>query len=261
MELFDTHFHLSGNIADDDIIINAAANDVNYLLATGGNYEESVKSQEFASKHDNTWFTVGVHPHEAENYNTGITKFNKFLNDDKLVAIGEIGLDYFYENSPRKIQCDLFDKFVHFAADANLPIVIHCRDRENSQTAYKDAWRIIADFIADGRKVVYHCFTGSPEWTEKLLAAGVYLGITGIVTFPKAENVRDILRMIPDNQLLLETDSPYLAPKPHRGKPNQPAFLRHTAEKVAEVRNCSLEELAKITTANAFRLFDLKNFI
>jgi len=261
MHFFDTHFHYYGEQSSEEYYEQAKAADVTYLLAAGANYEESLKAQQFAEAIPTSWFSAGVHPHSAAEYSGEITEFAKFAADPKMVAVGEIGLDYFYENSERQIQLKVFEQFLQLALELKLPAIVHCRDKDNSNSAYEQAYSLLADFAADSGAFVVHCFTGTTDWAEKFLQLGAYLGITGIVTFPKASNVREVLNIIPDKRLLLETDTPYLAPVPHRGRKNHSAYLRNIAEFVADEKKQPLEQIAELTTTNAMRLFRIKSQI
>ncbi|MCK5845495.1 MAG: TatD family hydrolase, partial [Victivallales bacterium] len=202
--------------------------------------------------------SAGTHPHDAESNVNEVDKFSCLLKKESCRAVGEIGLDYFYENSDRGKQIQVFKKFLGLSLSFELPAIVHCRDADDSETAYEDAGALLKPFAAAGGRFVVHCFTGTTHWAEKFLEWGAYIGITGIVTFPKAENVREVAAMIPNERLLLETDSPYLAPVPFRGKTNHSKYLPVVAEKIAEVRNTDPAEIAATTTRNAFELFASK---
>jgi len=256
MELFDTHFHYYGQAAPEEYYGRAAGAGVKYLLAAGSTLEESRRSMQFVDAIPSSWFSCGIHPHEAEKSGgRPCEAFAEFRTHPKLVAIGEIGLDYFYEHSERDIQKRVFADFLKLAADWKLPAIIHCRDKDGCFDAYADSLSMLKDFHSAGGRFVVHCFSGTPGWAEKFLELGAYLGITGIVTFPKAVNIRETLKVIPMEQLLLETDTPYLAPVPYRGKENHSEYLVEIAKRTADEKNLSLEELSSITTANAFKLF------
>lgn len=256
-KLFDTHFHCYSDVSASDYYAQAEAEGVSYLLAAGSNYEESVVSRDFAEEVENSWFASGVHPHEASDFEEDISMFDEFSEDEKMVAVGEIGLDYFYENSVRSAQRKVFEAFLQRAIKINKPVIVHCRDRDNMDDAYHDAYGLLKDFYRDGGRFVTHCFTGTEAWAEKFLEIGAYIGITGIVTFPKAQNVRDVLKCIPDDRLLLETDTPYLAPVPYRGKRNHSAYLKEIAQYVAERKQLTIDKIADITTNNAMDFFHL----
>lgn len=258
MELFDTHFHYydkgqSPREYYEDIKIP----ELKYLLAAGADFEESRTARRFAEEIENSWFSAGVHPHSAAEFET-IEVFDEFKGHDKLVAIGEIGLDYFYDNSPRKIQRSVMEQFLVLALQWNLPAIVHLRDVDDKFDAYADGLAMLKDFAGDGGRFVVHCFSGTPGWAEKFLELGAFLGVTGIVTFPRANNIRETLTVIPDERLLIETDSPYLAPVPYRGKTNNPGYVIKVAEQIAEERGSETEKIAELTTGNAFRLFNLE---
>ena len=254
ISLFETHFHPSADGSANDYYIASLNAGVKYLLAVGSDADTCILAQQYAEELDNVWFSAGIHPHEASQYIDDIDFFEKFTKREKCVAVGEIGLDYFYENSERDIQIEVFNKFLSIAIECKLPAIIHCRDKEGSEDAYQDLYNSLENFAGSGGSFVIHCYTGSVKWAEKFLEMGAYLGITGIVTFPKAQNVRDVLKVIPLERLLIETDTPYLAPVPKRGKTNHSRYLPYIAEKIAEEKDLSFNEIAEITTANAKRL-------
>lgn len=259
MNLFDTHFHYYSG--DDEPLIYAARArraGIRYLLAVGANYEESVTAMRFSSLNDECWFSAGVHPHEASKFVDDISMFDEFIEEPKLAALGEVGLDYFYENSKRDVQVKVFSRFCELALKHHLPLIVHCRDKQDSEAAYDDAWQILPEFSKKGGRFVLHCFTGTRDWCVKFLELGAYISVGGIITFPKAANVRELLDVIPEQRLLLETDSPYLAPIPHRGKRNHPEYLAVVAEQLAKLKGMPVEKIAEMTTANAFNLFKIK---
>lgn len=268
MELFDSHFHFFGEQTPGEYLENirmvllspqqtkVAAVDKVYLLAMGGDHLESIRAREFAqTAGDLAEFAVGVHPHNAEAYLESREDFSCFFTSDgkQPAAIGELGLDYFYDHSPKEKQQQVLQQFLDMALEKSLPAVIHIRDKEDVFDAYSDAYALLKPFAAKGGRFTVHCFAGNPEWAEKFLDLGAYCGVTGMVTFKKAENIRAIVPLIPDDKLLIETDAPYLAPVPHRGTENQPGYLIHTANYLAVLKGMPLEELAELTTANARR--------
>ncbi len=269
MRLFDTHFHYYGENTPAEyrrmIQTELELPPQNtlppverlYLLAAGGDYLETQRSLEFTRVIPDAWFAAGVHPHQAENFDREREDCSIFRHEAKLAAVGEIGLDYYYESSPREIQQRVFESFLERALDWKLPAIIHIRDRDGAFDAYQDAYDRLQSFAADGGRFVAHCFAGTPAWAERLLELGAYLGVTGMATFPKAFNIRETLGVIPMERLLLETDAPYLAPVPHRGKGNHPGYLVWVADRVAAERGISIEKLAEITTRNGFAFFGL----
>lgn len=268
MIIFDTHFHYTSEMDPltfyDDILAKlsiapqceAGCIDRIFLNAVGGNYAESLRACEFAQQVETAFFSVGVHPHQAEEFLSEPQDFREFKLHPKLVAIGELGLDYYYGFSDNESQKQVFRQFLKLALEWNLPAIVHIRDQEGSETAYIDAYELLLPFAKQGGRFVIHCFAGTIPWAMKFLELGAYLGVTGIVTFRKADNVRECLKIIPDDRLLIETDSPYLAPVPHRGENNSPGFLSLIASRIAVERGSSLEEIAALTTRNAFTFFN-----
>ncbi|MBR7104491.1 MAG: TatD family hydrolase [Lentisphaeria bacterium] len=268
MELFDTHFHYYGESTPVEFMSNvklalgtppqsdAGTVDRLHLLAVGGDYVESLRAREFAGVIPDTYYAAGVHPHQAENFLAQKEDFSIFFKEGKApVAIGELGVDYYYANSPEKEQLEVFEEFLDLALVHDLPAIVHIRDQEDADKAYRDAYSLLEPFAARGGRFVVHCFAGTPAWAEKFLALGGYIGVTGMVTFRRAENIREAIRSVPDDRLLIETDSPYLAPVPHRGKENHPGFLVLIAAFAAQLRGMSAAEFAALTTANGKRLF------
>jgi TatD DNase family protein len=259
MELFDTHFHWYTKPEPEIIVSEALKNDVKYLLCSGWDGNSSQEACKFANSFDTCWFSAGIHPHDAAKFDFNFTKFKKLAANKKCKAIGEVGLDYFYENSDKKSQLKVFESFTKLALETNQPLVIHCRDKDNIFDTYNETYNLMTDFVKDNGSFAIHCYTGNGHWLEKFLELGAYIGITGIITFPKASNVRELINIIPDNKLLLETDSPYLAPKPFRGKTNFPKYLTEVAKAVANERKSSVVKIADITTKNGFKFFNIIN--
>lgn len=257
MNFVDSHCHLNFDEFSNEIetIIQRAKDQKIHTLLTICTKESEVPSlQRIAEEYENIFCTVGIHPHEAEDTlkELSLTTLNEQLKEwtqhPKVVGIGEAGLDFYYEHSPRIQQQDMFEVHIDAATTVNLPLSIHTRDAEKETINFlkKTTGKV---------KGVIHCFTGSQWLADEALALGFYISISGIVTFAKAEELRHVVRTIPLERLLLETDAPFLAPIPHRGKRNEPAMMIHTAQKVAELKGVSLEELAEVTTHNFFQLF------
>ena len=257
-KFFDSHFHYYADMPEAEYLSLAHEAGVAYLLAVGADYEESEIAASLAEHNKNCWFSAGAHPHQAAKFATDISMFAKFAAVPDFVAVGEIGLDYFYEHSERAVQRQVMAKFLSWSLEIGKPAIIHCRDQNDTENAYLDAAEMLKDFAADGGSFVVHCFTGTAKWAEKFLEMGAFLGITGIVTFPKAHNVREVINLIPSDKLLVETDSPYLAPVPFRGKKNHPSYLPAVVAKIAELKGVSSEKLAETTTGNAIKFFHLK---
>ena len=259
MDLFDTHFHLPEE-GDSGNYLDALYSDHSYrMLALGGSLQGSLRALEFARKHDNVWCACGVHPHDAGEFSGDIAPFRDMLPDSNVRAVGEIGLDYFYDLSPRDIQRQTFEKFLALAAEHQKPVSVHCRDQENRFDAYNDCYSMLKEFARTGNKIILHCYAGNLDFLEKFIELDTYFGVTGMVTFPKSDNIRENLRNIPRHRLLFETDAPYLAPVPFRGKPNHPALVAHTVMYAAVFLDVPMAQLAKETTENALRVFGLEN--
>ncbi len=227
------------------------------MLACGGDYVESLRSQAFAEMIPEACCAVGVHPHQAAEYLANRADFRIFRDKPKVVAIGELGLDYYYETSAPCAQQQVLEEFLDLALEWDLPAVIHLRDKDGAEQVYEDAYRLLEAFARRGGRFEIHSFAGTPGWAERFLALGAYCGVNGMVTFKRADNIRAGLQAIPLERLLLETDSPYLAPVPHRGEQNHPGFLPLIAARTAAEKGVSTEELAQITTANGMLFFRL----
>ena len=270
-KFIDTHFHLPDaeeksfeafeEQFQSDIIRSAEALSLNKddfsfaLVAAGGEYKESCRAREYALSRDNVRYSCGVHPHQAENHLADPQDFSIFKGDPKLCAIGEIGLDYFYEKSPVAEQRQVFDEFLQLALDWDLPAMLHIRDKDGEFEAGNDALERLKKFAAKGGRFVIHCCTIPEEKIDSFLDLGAMIGVTGMITFKRAENVRSMLKKVPAERLLLETDSPYLAPIPFRGGENSPGLLPMAAQILAVERNMSLAELCELTTANAEKFY------
>lgn len=256
MEFFDTHFHYrESDFPPAEYYAVSLRASVPWLLACSSDYEDACRAAAFAEKFDKVFFAAGVHPHEASNLDVDVSEFAVFAGKSRFAAIGEIGLDFYYETSDRKSQIRVFSDFLDLSLKLNVPAIVHCRDKDSSFDAYESAYSLLKPFSEKGGRFVIHCFAGSREWAEKFGALGAMFGVGGIITFNKAQELRDIIASIPMANILLETDAPYLAPVPNRGKVNHPSMLPFTAKKLAEMKGISIEECALATTENAFRFF------
>lgn len=204
-----------------------------------------------ANQNENIYAMVGIFPSEAKTYNKDIEeKMIDFAQNKKVVAVGEIGLDYYWDKSFNDIQQDVFIKQIKLANKLNLPIVIH--DRE----AHKDTFDILKEHNLNS-KVLFHCFSGSVEFMRECVKQGWFIALGGVVTFKNAIKMKEVTKEVPLEKLMLETDSPYLTPVPYRGKPNKPAYVKYVAEEIAQLRNMTLEEIIDITTSNAEEFFGI----
>lgn len=257
--LIDSHCHLDyfGDEADA-VVARARAAGVTGMVTIGTKLREFDKVIAIARRHDDVVCTVGVHPHEAgeEGAEASTERLVDLARDPKVVGIGETGLDYFYDHSPRPEQIAAFRAHIVAAQRTGLPLIVHTRDAD------ADTAGILAEHMADAPfKGVIHCFSSGRELAESSLEIGFMISISGIVTFKKAEELRAVVRdVVPLDRLLVETDAPYLAPIPHRGKRNEPAFVRHTAETVAGLKDVSFEYLIAETSRNTAALFDRAGF-
>jgi TatD DNase family protein len=233
----------------DAVIERAQAAGVERMLAIGTGAPPDLQvAIRLADAYPCFYATVGVHPHDASKAEADTTdRLRTLAAHPKVLAIGEIGLDYHYDFSPREVQAEVFRAQLRLAKETGKPVVIHTRE------AWQDTLRILDE--DPPAALIMHCFTGGPEEARECIERGFYLSFGGVLTFPKAENVREAARITPDDRLLVETDAPYLAPVPHRGKRNEPAFVADTVRRLAEVRGKSAEEVASLTTQNFERLF------
>jgi TatD DNase family protein len=248
MQFFDSHCHVyDERMPGGPVAAVQAARDAGVvgMLAVGCDRATSQSAIAIAAEHDDVFATVGLHPHEAVH---GVGSIVDLLDTPGIVAIGEAGLDYYYDHSPRDVQREAFAAQIHLAHERDLPLVIHTRD------AWDDTFAVLADAGVPDR-TIFHCFTGGPAEAERCVAIGAYVSLSGIVTFPTAVELRDGATRIPIERLLVETDAPYLAPVPHRGRKNQPAYVEHVARCVADLRDQPLAEIAAATVDNARRAF------
>lgn len=253
--LFDSHCHLTDErlIADVDQVIEAArAEGVTRMTTVGADPDDFDPVLEIAHRFEGIYAAIGIHPHIADRTEPGLLeRIRELAADPAVVAIGETGLDYFYDNAPRDLQRRSFYQHLELAAEVGLPVVVH------SRSANADTAAVLRDAASAGVGGVLHCFDGDAALLDAALEAGWFISFAGIVTFRNYAK-GDLLRATPDDRLLIETDSPYLAPIPMRGKRNEPAFVRHTAAAVAEIRGESLERIAELTTRNACDLYGIE---
>jgi TatD DNase family protein len=248
----DDHCHLGHlDLADDAGVVTALAaaaeQGVTRIVDVGTDVADSTAAADRAAAHTAIWATAGVHPHEARH---GLDGLEPLLERAEVRAVGECGLDYHYDHSPRELQRDVFAAQVALAHAYSRALVIHTRE------AWDDTFAVLDDAGVPGR-TVFHCFTGGAPEAERALAMGAHLSFSGIVTFPSAVDVREAARLCPDDRLLVETDAPFLTPVPHRGKPNHPSLVPLVGARVAEVRDQAPEVVAEHSWANATRVYDL----
>ena len=249
--LIDSHIHLDSEVYSDDlpeILIKADQSGVRKMITPGTSLESSAECIRIAQENDGIYAAVGVHPHDADNAADDFVKrLEEMSSDETVVAIGEIGLDFFKNYSSDESQIKVFKAQLELAEKLNLPVIIHNRDSDAE----------MEKCLTENRNIrgVVHCYTGGIDFAEKLLSMGYYLGFTGIITFGNEELI-EVVKMIPKDRLLIETDGPYMTPVPHRGKRNEPAYLKYIAEKIAQIKNMSIGELSETSSENCFNLFE-----
>ena len=266
----DSHAHLEGKRYDvdrDEVLARAKQSGIEAYLAIGnGDGPDTADCGiKLAEKYDpkpeypRIWASMGIHPHEASLANEAAdSQMLQWAGHPKVIAWGEIGLDYFYDHSPREIQKTVFLRQMELARTAKLPIIIHCRPSENSENAWDDCLASIAEhWRSSGLGGILHCFTGSIEHARRALDMDFMISFAGNITFPKAQRIRDAAQMVPLDRMLIETDSPYLAPNPHRGQRNEPAFVEEVARQIGELRSLPTEEIGSQTTQNFYKFFGL----
>jgi TatD DNase family protein len=259
MELIDSHAHLDFPQFDDDraeMLERARQAGVRAVLAIGSGPgpEKLDTAMPFAEKYDWIYASVGIHPHEARlATESHYEKLAELARNPKVIAWGEIGVDYHYDYSPRDVQLTVFRRQMELARAAKLPIIIHCRE------AWADCLQLLeSDWRSTGLGGIFHCFTGTLEDARRGVEMGFLVSFAGNVSYPKAQNLRDVARDLPLDRILIETDSPFLAPQPYRGKRNEPAYVAEVARTLGSVRNLPGDEVARITAENFRRFFGLK---
>ena len=251
--LVDSHAHLDGGQFTNDLretVERATKNGISHILTIGCDLESSAKSIAIAEEYENIFAAVGVHPHDAREINDEtLAKLNSMLTHPKVVALGEIGLDYYRDRSPRETQRTAFRQQIRLARKVGKPIIVHDRD------AHDEVIQIMKEENAAEVGGVLHCFSGDLKMAKQCLELGFYISFTGTITYPKNETIRNIIAEIPIDRMLIETDCPYLSPQKFRGKRNEPAHVRYTAERLAEIKGLTIEDVARVTSRNCHDLF------
>jgi TatD DNase family protein len=247
---FDTHLHLDAEDMAAPLLAQARQAGVGCFLLVGTTLLDSRRALAVGLAERGVGVAVGVHPHVAREA-LDLAAFRDLLAAPPVVAVGEIGLDYYYDHSPRADQRRVFAAFLDLASELRRPVIVHCRD------AFDDCLPMLAAAAAGGVRILIHSFTGTPAQAEQALGFGALLSFNGMVTFPKADNIRATLAVVPPERLLLETDSPYLAPVPHRGCRNVPAYVVAVGQRVAAEKGLSAEALARLSTDTALRFFGM----
>lgn len=251
--LTDTHCHLDDQKFDADLdsVINNAS-EVSFIINPGCDIPSSKKAIDISKKYPKVYSAVGIHPNDLESYDVeiDIPELKQLAKEDKVVAIGEIGLDYYYDTIPKEIQKKAFRDQIELAGELNLPYIIH--DRE----AHGDTLEIVKEY--PGVKAVFHAFSGSPEMAKEIIKLGHMISIGGTLTFKNNKKTPEVIKQIPLEKIMLETDAPYLTPVPYRGKRNEPAYTKYVAEKIAELKNITVDEVLEQTEKNAREFFNIK---
>lgn len=253
--LIDTHTHIDlENFKDrfDEVIKTAEEYGVGKVVIPGVEPSGFDRIVQLCEEYENVFGAVGVHPEDVNSYNDEAeNKIRELLKHPKIIAVGEIGLDYYWDKSQVERQKEIFERQILLAKEAEKPVLVH--DRE----AHLDSFEILKKTDAAQAGVVMHCFSGSPEFAMECVKEGYYIALGGVVTFKNAKKAKEVAKVVPLNKLLLETDAPYMTPVPFRGKENQPAYVKFVAQEIADLRGISFDEVAEATTANAQRLLKI----
>ena len=257
--IIDSHCHLdyepmSSNL--NKVIERAVLKNVKYLLSISTTDESYDKILKIVENYKNVYGTYGIHPHETKNYKSLLSEqiIKKVNLNNKIIGIGETGLDFFYDHSDRSIQKKLFIEHIKAAQDLSLPLIVHTRSAEN------ETYDILKSESKNKKvKVLIHCFTGTRDFAHKLIDIGCYISASGVVTFKKSKELADTFLSLPNDRILVETDSPYLSPEPLRGKPNEPSHIIHTVNFLAKLKNLNPQSFAETTSSNFFKLFGKLN--
>ena len=251
--IFDTHFHLSADDSMDEIIREGAELGVEWFMEAGAKPGQMKHMLERLKPYPNVFAAVGVHPLDVKDFDLDYELYKELAQESQVRAIGEIGLDYYYEKDSRNLQKDVFKEFLSLSAATEKPAIIHCRD------AFEDLYKIFDSSINQQDAFVVHCFSEGQEVAEKVLSYGGLISFTGLITFKNADKIREAMKVVPLDKIMFETDTPYLTPVPYRGKRNQPAYTRYVIQHAADVLGMELQELIDISTRNAFRFFKINN--
>ena len=255
MTFIDSHSHLILEAFDNDrdhVIEEALSNSITHIVQSCDNLDEIERNLILAKKYKNLYSSVGIHPHEAKLWtNESYDRIINYTKEEKVIAIGETGLDFYYNYSPKDTQVKVFREQIKIAREASLPLIIHTRD------AFKETIEILKEEKPNCGGV-FHCYTGDIETANEALKLNFYISWSGIITFKNALDLREIAKKVPLEKTLIETDCPFLAPIPHRGKRNEPLFVKFVAEELSKIHNISVDEIGEITSENTKKLFGIK---
>lgn len=250
--IFDTHSHYTDDAYNNDresLLTEIFDKEVSYIIECATDYDSSIKALSLSEKFDKLYVALGIHGLDAERaYKTDFEKIKSLFENKKVVAVGEIGLDYYYEKDSRNIQIECFKIHLSLANDLNLPVIVH--DRE----AHQDTFDLIKEYNSRG---IIHCYSGSVEMAKEYIKLGLYIGIGGAVTFKNAKTIKEVAKIIPIENIVLETDCPYMTPEPYRGKRNRSDYIKFVAQKIADIKNIDAQEVINICTENAKNLFNI----
>jgi len=257
LRLIDTHAHLDFDDYDQDrdqVLKRAREIGVEKIFNIGADLESSRRTVDLAERYEDIYAVVGIHPHEADSVDQkSLTEIKKLAQSKKVKAIGETGLDFYYDNSPREQQKKAFKEQLELAEELNLPVVVHSREAGEQTLEVIDS---VGDFSA---RLIFHCYAYGPELIEEIIERGYYAAFGGLITFNSASEIREALKKMPLDKILLETDAPYLTPSPNRGKRNEPANLQYIVKKAAEIKDIDTAELAELTSRNAELVYNLND--
>lgn len=253
--LFDTHAHLNVKQFEEDVeavIERAKEHNVSKIAVVGFDYPTIDRALELSHSYNEIYPIIGWHPSEAGSYNDKVEKkLIHLLQTEEIVAFGEMGLDYYWMEDSKEIQIDVFRRQIRIAKELNIPITVHNRD------STEDVYKVLKEEHIEDVGGIMHSFNLDPDWMEKFLDLNMHISFSGVLTFKKAQEVKESAKLVPLDRVLIETDAPYLSPEPYRGRRNEPSYVRFVAEELAQIREMSFEEIAKITTDNANKLFRL----
>lgn len=260
VELIDTHCHLNFHKYDEDrdaVLQRAKDAGVNRVIIPAIDLESCQEALDLSEQYDGIYVAVGIHPNSTIGFDDRtFNQVHEWASHEKVISIGEIGLDYHWDKSPKDVQRKAFERQLDLATKLELPVIIHNREASDDVMAILEHWATTLPDSMKDRPGVLHSFSAPADIADRALAIGFYLGFTGPITFKKADELRDIAKTVPLNRILVETDGPFLTPHPYRGKRNEPAYVQYMTQKLAELHNLSYEQMAHHTTANAERLFN-----
>ncbi|AHB36841.1 TatD family hydrolase [Spiroplasma apis] len=262
--IFDTHTHFNDNIykeldiLTEDMIKEANINGVKWFCCVGFDVNSSKKAAKYAIKYKNVYGAVGIHPDEAHKVTEeDIKEIDVLSHAENIVAIGEIGLDYYYTSEHKDVQKEVFRKQIKIAKEANLVVMLHIRDKQDSEEAYEDALKILDELKV--KKAIVHCYTKGYDLAKKFTERGYLISIPGVVTFKNAKELHETVKRIPLNSMVVETDAPYLTPEPNRGKINTSKEIIHTIDRITKIKNLEKADVIDVTTRNALKIFNIKD--